>query len=153
MAQLYAAKLVAAPQPGDQQEEVKPVTYVEVDVASLDLVRLRSIGVEHVGLAMLQWLGLPEILSSAGFNGIQQAAALGSIIGRMAEPGSELATWQWLTERSALGELLDADYEAMSLMRLYRTSDLLVRHQQTIETALFSRINDLFSLPTNRHPL
>ena len=148
LAQRYAAQLVAAPQPGDQQEEVKPVTYAEVDVASLELVRPRSIGVEHVGLEMLKWLGLPEILSSAGFNGIQQAAALGSIIGRMAEPGSELATWQWLTERSALGELIDVDYEAMSLMRLYRTSDLLVRHRQTIETALFSRINDLFSLPT-----
>ena len=35
----------------------------------------------------------------------------------------------------------------MPLMRLYRTSDLLVRHRQSIETALFSRINDLFSLP------
>jgi transposase len=148
LAQRYAAQLITAPQPGDQQEEVKPVTYAEVDVASLELVRPRSIGVEHVGLEMLKWLGLPEILASAGFNGIQQAAALGSIIGRMAEPGSELATWQWLTERSALGELIDADYEAMSLMRLYRTSDLLVRHRQTIETALFSRINDLFSLPT-----
>ncbi len=148
LAQRYAAQLVAAPQSGDQQEEVKPVTFAEVDVTSLELVRSRSIGVEHVGLAMLQWLGLPEILSSAGFNGIEQAAALGSIIGRMAEPGSELATWQWLTERSALGELLDADYEAMSLMRLYRTSDLLVRHRQTIETALFSSINHLFSLPT-----
>ncbi len=149
LAQRYAAQLVVAPQPGDQHEEVKPVTYyAEVDVASLELVRPRSIGVEHVGLEMLKWLGLPEILTSAGFNGIQQAAALGSIIGRMAEPGSELVTWQWLTERSALGELLDADYETMSLMRLYRTSDLLVRHRQTIETALFSRINDLFSLPT-----
>jgi len=31
---------------------------------------------------------------------------------------------------------------------LYRTSDLLVRHRQSIETALFSRINDLFSLQT-----
>ena len=58
----------------------------------MELVRPRSIGVEHVGLEVLKWLGLPEILTVAGFNGIQQAAALDSIIGRMAEPGSELAT-------------------------------------------------------------
>jgi transposase len=101
-----------------------------------------------VGLEILRLLGVPEILASVGFNGIQQAAALGCIIGRMAAPGSELVTWQWLTERSALGELLDVDYETMSLMRLYRTSDLLIRNRQTIETALFSRINNLFSLPT-----
>jgi transposase len=90
---------------------------------------------------------LPQILESAGLNGVQQAAAIGSIIGRMAEPGSELATYGWLTERSGLGEVLDVDYEAMPLMRLYRTSDLLVKHRQTIESALFSRVTDLFSLP------
>lgn len=148
LAQRYAAQLIVAKRPVDQQEDEKDVGYTEIDVASLELVRPRSIGVEHVGLEVLNWLGLPEILASAGFNGIQQAAALGSIIGRMAEPGSERATWQWLTERSGLGELLDADYDAMPLMRLYRASDLLVQHRQTIEAALFLRINDLFSLPT-----
>lgn len=148
LAQRYAAQLVAATPSDDQQGVKTPVSYAKVDIASLELVRPRSIGVEHVGLEALRLLGLPEILAAAGFNGLQQAAALGSIIGRMAEPGSELATWQWLTERSALGELLDVDYEAMSLMRLYRTSDLLVRNRQTIEAALFTQINDLFSLQT-----
>lgn len=66
----------------------------------------------------------------------------------MAAPASELATWNWLRERSGLGELLDVDFEAMPLMSLYRASDLLVKHRQPIEAALFSRINDLFSLPT-----
>ncbi len=35
----------------------------------------------------------------------------------------------------------------MPLMNLYRASDLLVRRRETIEAALFSRINDLFALP------
>jgi len=56
-------------------------------------------------------------------------------------------TYAWLTGQSGLGELLDVDYEAMPLIRLYRTSDLLVRHRQAIEARLFSRISDLFSLP------
>jgi transposase len=33
-------------------------------------------------------------------------------------------------------------------MRLYRTSDLLVRHRETIENRLFAKISDLFSLGT-----
>src|SRR6202453_4966050 len=33
-------------------------------------------------------------------------------------------------------------------MRLYRASDLLVRHRDKLETMLFSRIQDLFGLPT-----
>lgn len=83
-------------------------------------------------------------------NCVQQAAATGSIIGRMAEPGSELATLAtsgWLTGRSGLGNLLNVDYEAMPLMRLYRTSNLLVKHRQAIELLLFSRIIEFFSLP------
>ncbi|MBT8362781.1 MAG: IS1634 family transposase [Deltaproteobacteria bacterium] len=147
LAQRYSAQLIIAGQPEDKQEE-EQLTYTEVDVSSLELVRPRSIGVEHVGMEALKWLDLPGILASAGLNGIQQAAAIGSIISRMADPGSELRARRWLTERSGLGELLEVDYETMPLMRLYRTSDLLVRHRQMIETALFGRINELFSLST-----
>ena len=43
---------------------------------------------------------------------------------------------------------MDVNFETLPLMNLYRASDLLVRHRQTIEARLFSRINDLFSLPT-----
>lgn len=149
MAQRYAAQMVVCRKPvaSSATSETGP-EYHEVDVTSLELVRPRSAGVEHVGLAALGWLELPRILAEAGFNGIQQAAVTASVIGRMAAPGSELATWRWLTERSALGELLEVDFEAMSQMSLYRASDLLVKHRQDIETKLFSRINDLFSLPT-----
>ena len=72
---------------------------------------------------------------------------MGSIIGRMACPGSELSTWRWLQSRSAFGELVDVDFEGIPLMRLYRASDHLVRNREKIENALFKRINDLFSLP------
>jgi transposase len=147
MAQRYAARLVAGRQAVAPSKETAGGQYYEVDVDSLQLVRPRSVGVEHVGLAALGWLELPRILTEAGFNGVQQAAAIGSIIGRMAVPGSEVATWRWLRECSALGELLEVDFEAMPLISLYRASDLLVRRRQTIEAALFSRINDLFSLP------
>lgn len=149
LAQRYAARLVmASPKAAGDEARDTVVDYQEVDVASLELVNPRSIGVEHAGLAALEELQLPQILADVGLNGVQQAAAIGSIIGRMAEPGSELATYGWLTGQSGLGELLDVDYEAMPLMRLYRTSDLLVKHRQTIESQLFSRISELFALPT-----
>lgn len=148
LAQRYAGRLLIVRQAGDQADAAPSVSYQEVDIESLELVQPRSIGVEHVGLSALQELGLPQILGSAGLNRVQQAAAIGSIIGRMAQPGSELATYGWLTDRSGLGELLEVDYESMPLMRLYRASDLLVKHRQTIESALFARISDLFSLPT-----
>ena len=91
-----------------------------VDVASLEMVRPRSAGVEHVGLWAMEQLGIGDLLVDLGFNRRSRAVAMGSIIGRMAVPGSERATWRWLCERSALGELLDVDFETMDMMRLYR---------------------------------
>jgi len=170
LAQRYAARLIAtrpvatpaptataiatvpaaAPPPAKSPAapaEASAPCFAEVDVTSLQLTRPRTVGVEAVGLAAMEWLGIDRILCDLGFNGVQRAAVGGSLIGRMAAPGSELSTWHWLRNRSALGELLDVDFEAMPLMRLYRVSDLLVRHREKIEAALFGRIQDLFGLP------
>lgn len=125
-----------------------PADFAEVDTASLQLTRPRSVGVEAVGLAAIGWTGLTHVLQDLGFNAVQRAAVAASLIGRMAAPGSELATWQWVRSRSALGDLLDTDFESMPLVRLYRVSDLLLRHRDAIEAALFARIQDLFSLTT-----
>ena len=56
------------------------------------------------------------------------------------------ATRRWLGERSALGELLGADFETMGPMRLYRASDALMAHREAIEHPLFDRAMDLFDL-------
>jgi hypothetical protein len=42
--------------------------------------------------------------------------------------------------------LLDVDFEGLSLMRLYRASDQLLRHREAIETHLCGRVRDLFGL-------
>jgi Transposase DDE domain len=164
----YAALLIAAPPapgpptaapeppPGPAPSTTPPSTapaapsdpiFAEVDIASLQLTRPRSVGVEAAGLAAMDWLGLDRILADLGLNGVQRDAVAGLLIGRMAAPGSERATRHWLRERSALGELLGVDFESLPPMRLYRTSDLLVRHRDKIENALFARIQDLFGLP------
>jgi transposase len=66
----------------------------------------------------------------------------------MALPASEDATFKWLKHNTALGELLEFDFETMSAMRLYRASDQLIRNRELIEQGLFSRIEDMFSLET-----
>ena len=117
-----------------------------VDVESLELERPRTVGVEYVGLWAMERLGLGRLLEGLGFNGRQRAVAVGSIIGRMGQPGSERASWRWLCERSGLGELLEVDFEAMSLMRLYRVSDALMAHREAIEKHLFEQVTELFGL-------
>jgi transposase len=119
-----------------------------VDVDSMELVRPRSVGVEAAALWAMQQVDFQGVLRELGFSGPQRALALGSIIGRMALPASELATHAWLTQQSGLGELLDVDFEAVGLSSLYRVSDRLLASRAVLETTLFDRVQDLFGLST-----
>ena len=73
LAQRYAARLIIKQKEvvttDDENKKKTPVIYQSVDVDSLEMVRPRSIGVEHAGLTALLRLGIPEILESAGLNG------------------------------------------------------------------------------------
>ncbi len=140
-AQALAARFVArAP------VEAGAAEFVEVDVASMELVQPRSVGVEQVGLHALAQLELDPLLASLGVNAVTRAMILAQVVGRMAAPGSELATWGWLNETSALPELLELSLTDLSIMRLYRAADVLMKHQAAIESHLFGRVRDLFGL-------
>lgn len=117
-----------------------------VDLDSLALSQSRSVGVEHVALHAIAQLGLQEKFTELGITAVGRACILGNLIGRMAAPASELATWEWLQSKSALGELLDVDFAALSHMRLYRASDALMLHHDRIEAHVFGAVTQLFAL-------
>lgn len=145
-AQRYAAQLIARrAQDGvaDDAPAEQAERFQDVDVGTLELVRPRTAGVEHAALATLRQLGFEEKLSDLGFNRTQIAAAVGNVIGRMAVPGSELATYGWLQNRTALGELIGYDYEGMDLQQLYRSADRLLQHRDALEDHLFKSAKDL----------
>jgi transposase len=152
LAQRYAAQLIAlrpsaatvTPAQAASTNPNEPGRYQEVDLDSIDLVRPRSVGVEHAALSAMRQCGLEDKLAELGLNRPQIAAAVGNIVGRMAHPGSELATHAWLQHRSALGELIDFDFEAMDLNRLYRASDALYKHREALQDHLFGQAQAIF---------
>ena len=146
-AQRYAAQLiarVAQDADGDAAPAQALERFQEVDLATLEQVRPRSAGAEHAALTAIRQLRLDDKLRELGFTGPQIAAALGNIIGRMAAPGSELATYKWLQEKTALGELIDYDYEGMDLQQLYRSADRLLKHRDALEAHLYGEAKSLF---------
>ena len=138
------AAAAAAAATATQTDAGEPGRYQEVDLDSLELVRPRSVGVEHAALSVMRQCGLEDKLRELGLNRPQIAAAVGNIIGRMAHPGSELATHAWLQQRSALGELIGYDFEAMDLNRLYRASDALYKHREALQDHLFAQAQQIF---------
>lgn len=146
VAQRYAAQILA--RVGQETEEGPAELaerFQEVDLATLELVRPRSVGVEHAALSALAELGVPEKLAELGLNRPQIATAVGNIIGRIVAPASERATHDWLQHRSALGELNGYDYEGMDLQQLYRSADNLLKHRDALEAHIFGAAQQLFS--------
>ena len=146
-AQHYAASIIQSR--SDSPESISSKhdlpDYQSVDINSLEMSRPRSIGIEHVCLETLKRLKLDDKLKELGFNMHQLNAAIGTIIGRMAVPGSELATHYWLQNHTGLGELLGYDYESMSLTRIYHISDLTLKYKKQLERHLYERERSLFN--------
>jgi hypothetical protein len=142
MAQNFAARIIQA-RVQNEAEDDQP-DYREVDVDRLEMLRPRSISCEHVALEAFDSLKLGEHLKTLGFNGPQLAAAIGTIIGRMCHPASELATHYWLQNVSGLGELIDYDFSKINLYKMYSISDQLLKNKEEIEKYLYLQEKQLF---------
>ena len=151
----YAARLILAQsKPGsdrsvakEEAQEIQPVNdFQTVDINSLEMMRPRSVGVEHTALGILEKLGIADKLRQLGLNAPQLNAAIGLVIARMAAPGSELSTHNWLQEHSGLGELLGWDFSRTSLTQLYQVTDLLLKHKEILEKFLFDQEKKMFEI-------
>lgn len=144
LAEQIAAQLLLArgPQPPATSSDAPDLQSVDLD--SLELLRPRSVGIEHLALSAIEQLGLEAQLEALGLNGNQRAALIGNLVARIAAPRSERGTYHWLCETSAVGELLGFDYHRLPLMSLYRATDALFRHQETLERFLYARERSLF---------
>jgi len=151
-AQRYAALIIhkqSQPVVSDDHQSLSAQQsshFETVDINQLSALTARSIGVETIAWHAVKQLKLEQKLTALGFNGRDRAAALGNIIGRMVSPGSERSTHQWLTNQTALGELIEHDYDTTKLTRLYTVGDDLLRSQSALESFLYQQEKDLFNL-------
>lgn len=129
----------------NKKQTTKPTDYQTVNVNSIYHQHVRKIGAEYLGFHAAKQLNLDKILLDIGFNQKQIHLALGNIIGRLVRPGSELNTHRYLSEQSALDELLDTDFSNLSLNNFYQIADLIFKNKKTIEKALYQREKDLFN--------
>ncbi len=120
--------------------------FKTVDVNSIESADIRHVGAEALGLHAARQLQLEELFRALGFNQKQCHLMLATIIGRLVAPGSDLSTHYYLSNQSALDELLGTDFSELSLKKFYKTADELLKHKQMIEDQLFEREKNLFSL-------
>jgi hypothetical protein len=130
---------IQAPQPEEPD-------YRNIDINSIEAAEPRSIGSEYVCHSMWKELEFEKVLSSAGVSSDMLPLIEALVVGRLVDPGSELHTWQWAENRSALYELSGSPIR-YSLSSLYRAGDTLFSCKDALEASLSKREKTLFSLP------
>ena len=123
----------------------RPTGRAALDPDSLRTEEIRSLGPELLAVDAWEQLDVPSILARAGFTPKEQALACALVVGRLVAPGSERATFQWMKEKTALGELLEApDRLDVGPDALYGISDRLLAKKEAIEAALVATTRTLF---------
>ena len=117
----------------------------EIDVNSLKVTENRSLGAELVANNAWELLDFESILRDCGFNDKEIALAASVIWGRLINPGSDIATWRWLREKSSISDFFKADISRVHKDKIYKISDKLLKHKSTLESKLYQRQKDLFS--------
>ncbi len=145
-AQRVAALIIkkhAQPLP-DNDSKTRPI-YEHVNLTTIENSDVKTVGIEHLTYETAKKISLPQILSECGLSAKEVNSALASIIGRLIAPGSEVSTVNYLRNNSALDEILGTDFSNLHKNKLYQISDLLLKNQKTIESALYKKEQELFS--------
>lgn len=146
LAHIFAKQVIQKKNHQTEIKETPQKQYVGIDINSIQHESARSVGLEHICLETIKTLGLQKLFQSLGFTNRQIEVIIGVLIARLAGCGSELESYQWLKNKTALEELLETDFSRLSKKIIYEASDLLIKHKQKIESHLTDTETKLFNL-------
>ncbi len=130
----------------ESSPDVEEPDYHRLDINTLENEHPRPVGAEYVIYETIKELELDKKLASLGFNKPALDAAIGVIAARMAAPSSERAAHIWLQRMTGIDDLLETDFSDLSQDRVYKVSDMLLRHKTEIEEHLRIKESTLFNL-------
>lgn len=142
LAVFYSNKIIEKRSVSFKQEK----DYHRIDVNQTQISGCKSIGTEYIAYSYLKRLELDKYLETCNFSQRQIEVAFLLIIGRIVNPGSELHTYHWAKENTALDELMDTDFSKLSKDILYKVSDKLHANKRGIENFLAEKERSIFNL-------
>jgi transposase len=117
----------------------------EVYVDGVEHGHDRVLGPLLIGHSFWLRLEFPKLLAGCGFNNQQIHTAEISILNRLIAQNTEHTIPAWI-KTVAVEDLIDKAAEDFADDRFYQISDLLLRHQATIQTQLYEKEKSLFNL-------
>ena len=115
-----------------------------VDLNSATTTHCRTLGPELVGHHAWESLGLSALLDECDLTPRERSVAEAVVLARLIEPASDLSTWRWIRETSAVAELTELDLGRVKKEAIYDIADILSAHKTKIEKRLLDREKQLF---------
>ena len=140
-----APGLVARVRRGRRAARPRPAAGVVVDPERVTTEEAREAGPVHVGHQVWRQLGLDGILRGAGLSDRACLLTEAMTLNRLIFPCAEHAMPDWM-RRTALGDILGADFATLADDALYRNLDRLHPQRVPIERELAERERTLFPL-------
>lgn len=119
---------------------------VKIDLNSASFTDSRSLGPELAADFIWRFIGVEDVLKNCGMSDKQISVAQTLICGKLISPSSEIETWRWFNNRTALAEMTPENIVGLGKDSFYDISDLLYKNKENIEIALFNRETSLFAL-------
>ncbi|MGH7761920.1 MAG: IS1634 family transposase, partial [Candidatus Dormibacteraceae bacterium] len=119
--------------------------WIAVDPSRVTTEQHREAGPVHLGHQFWRRLGLDDILRACGLSEVVRQLVCVMVLNRLIAPASEHAMPDW-ARRTALADILGADFADLDEQPLYRVLDKLHPHRSAIEEALVARERGLFNL-------
>lgn len=129
---------------GQEPKRGEEQSLKTVDIDSVTTAWSRCLGPELVGHHVWNELRMPAVLEQCGLGARERSLAEAVVLGRLIAPGSDLATWHWLRDLSAVGELTEAPVAQVKKDAVYEIADQLLLHKRVIEEHLLNREKQLF---------
>ena len=140
-----AAPVVGDPELSPGGPATDGAEYIAIDPNRVTTEHHREAGPVHVGYQFWKRLGLGDLLRELGIAPATCQLACAMILNRLIQPASEHAIPQWI-RRTALADILGANFDDLAEDPLYRVLDKLHPHRAAIEAALVERERSLFNL-------
>jgi len=130
------------------KKEQNRTNLLTIDLQKVATTQCRSLGPELVANNAWGMLCLDAILKEAGLNKKHMELAKAAILSRLISPSSELASLDFIRERSSLPEIINTDLLFLKKDPIYEIADTLLCHKDKIEKALRHKEESLFENPS-----
>jgi transposase len=130
------------------KKEQNKTDFLTIDLQKVATTQCRSLGPELVANNAWDMLSYDAILKEAGLNKKDMELAKAVILSRLISPASELASLNFIKERSSVPEIINTDLLDLKKDPIYAIADTLLYHKDKIEKALRQKEESLFENPS-----